>query len=57
VPLLNWGNLVGVLDVDSPAPNRFDEEDAEGLEIVASILLETFVTDYLPDLSEEAASE
>lgn len=55
IPMLNWGNLVGVLDVDSPTPNRFDEDDAEGLEIVASILLETFVSDYLPDLSEEAA--
>ncbi len=56
VPLLSWGSLIGVLDVDSPALNRFDEEDAEGLEIVASILLDTFSTDQLPDLSDEAAT-
>lgn len=55
VPLLNWGNLIGVLDVDSSTLNRFDEEDAEGLETAASIILETFASDYLPDLSEEAA--
>lgn len=55
VPLLNWGKLIGVLDVDSPLVNRFDEDDAEGLETAASILLDAFVTDQMPDLSDEAA--
>jgi L-methionine (R)-S-oxide reductase len=55
VPLLNWGELIGVLDVDSPVANRFDEDDAEGLETAASIILDAFVTDKMPDLSDEAA--
>ena len=32
VPLLNWGRLVGVLDVDSARVKRFDADDQEGLE-------------------------
>jgi L-methionine (R)-S-oxide reductase len=55
VPLLNWGKLVGVLDVDSPSPNRFDDDDAEGLEVIASVLLSMLPTDNMPDLSEETA--
>lgn len=55
VPLLNWGNLVGVLDVDSPTPGRFDEDDAEGLEVIAAVLLSMLHTDNMPDLSEETA--
>jgi len=55
VPLLNWGKLVGVLDVDSPIPNRFDEDDAEGLEVIAAVLLSLLPTDNMPDLTEEAA--
>ena len=55
VPLLNWGKLVGVLDVDSPTPNRFDDDDAEGLEVIAAILLSLLPTDNMPDLSQEPA--
>lgn len=55
VPLLSWGRVIGVLDVDSPTLKRFDDDDAEGLEIVASIVLETLASDFVPDLSEEAA--
>jgi L-methionine (R)-S-oxide reductase len=55
VPLVNWGKLVGVLDVDSPIPNRFDEDDAEGLEVIAAVLLSLLPTDNMPDLTEEAA--
>lgn len=54
VPLLNWGKLLGVLDVDSAKVNRFDEEDKEGLESVISVFLASQVTNDLPDLSEEA---
>lgn len=55
VPLLNWGKLIGVLDIDSASLNRFDEEDKDGLESVASIFLASLATNDLPDLSEEAA--
>ncbi len=55
VPLINWGKLVGVLDVDSPIANRFDDDDAEGLEVIAAILLSMLPTDNMPDLSEEPA--
>jgi GAF domain-containing protein len=30
VPILAGGTLVGVLDLDSPTPGRFDEEDVAG---------------------------
>ena len=30
VPILSGGALVGVLDLDSPLPGRFDEKDAAG---------------------------
>jgi len=30
VPILVEGRLIGVLDLDSPAPGRFDKEDEEG---------------------------
>ena len=35
VPLIDGARLLGVLDVDSPRPGRFDEADARGLEDVA----------------------
>lgn len=40
VPLVKDGQLVGVLDLDSPSLNRFDADDARGLERLASILLD-----------------
>lgn len=55
VPLLNWGRVLGVLDIDSASLNRFDEEDEEGLESVASIFVGSQTTNDLPDLSEGAA--
>src|SRR6185436_15881281 len=39
VPLMKNSRLIGVLDVDSPTPSRFDHEDAAGLEALARILL------------------
>lgn len=38
VPILCEGRLVGVLDLDSPSFARFDEQDAAGLEQVASMI-------------------
>ncbi|MBV8867009.1 MAG: GAF domain-containing protein [Acidobacteriaceae bacterium] len=55
VPLLNWGNVVGVLDVDSASLNRFDEEDQEGLESVAAVLLAAHPIGQLPDLVGDAS--
>ena len=39
VPLLKNGRLLGVLDLDSPKPNRFDAADQAGLESLAAVLL------------------
>lgn len=39
VPLLRGAALLGVLDLDSPALARFDEQDQAGLEMLAKILL------------------
>lgn len=55
VPLLNWGKVLGVLDIDSASLNRFDHEDEEGLECVVSVFLSSQATNDLPDLSEAAA--
>jgi len=42
VPLIrSSGELVGVLDLDSPHPARFDSEDAEGLETLAARYVES----------------
>lgn len=37
-PIIHDGRLVGVLDLDSPLLARFDEEDAAGLESIATLL-------------------
>lgn len=39
VPLMKGSRLLGVLDLDSPLPSRFDQEDAAGLENLVRILL------------------
>ena len=39
VPLLKDGRLIGVLDLDSPLPARFSEEDQAGIERLAEVLL------------------
>lgn len=39
VPIVEGGALRGVLDVDSPEPARFDEDDREGLESFVRALL------------------
>lgn len=37
-PMLAGGRLVGVIDLDSPTPARFDPQDAAGLEAFAALL-------------------
>jgi GAF domain-containing protein len=39
VPLVRDGRVLGVLDLDSPRPGRFDAEDRQGCETLAAILL------------------
>jgi GAF domain-containing protein len=39
VPLIKDGVVLGVLDLDSPSPSRFDAEDAAGCEALMAILL------------------
>ena len=42
VPLMKDGRVLGVLDLDSPSPGRFDADDAKGLEaLVAAFLAAT----------------
>ncbi|MCM3166620.1 GAF domain-containing protein [Peribacillus frigoritolerans] len=38
IPLMKDGKLLGVLDIDSPITDRFDEMDQQGLEKFAEIL-------------------
>ncbi|MGI2326331.1 GAF domain-containing protein [Planococcus sp. YIM B11945] len=40
VPLIKDGEVIGVLDIDSPELSRFTEEDQQGLEHFAEILMQ-----------------
>jgi len=45
VPLLMPdGTLLGVLDLDSPLPARFTEEDRDGIEAIASVFIATLAS-------------
>jgi GAF domain-containing protein len=39
VPLVRDGQLIGVWDVDSPLPGRFDEDDRVGMEALCEVFL------------------
>ncbi|CAB3722806.1 Free methionine-R-sulfoxide reductase [Achromobacter animicus] len=41
VPLVHKGELIGVWDVDSPVPDRFDEDDRKGMEALCAVFLAT----------------
>ncbi|MFD6155112.1 GAF domain-containing protein [Nocardia sp. NPDC060256] len=41
IPLVHNGALVGVFDLDSPKPDRFDDIDKAGLESVATAFLDS----------------
>ena len=41
VPLYAGDTLIGVFDLDSPEPDRFDAEDQAGIEAIAAIYLES----------------
>lgn len=39
VPIVRAGEVVAVIDLDSPLPARFDDEDAVGVEALAKVLV------------------
>jgi GAF domain-containing protein len=41
VPLVKEGQLLGVLDLDSPKSGRFDEADRAGLERLVAVFVAT----------------
>ena len=41
VPLVDGDRLVGVFDLDSPEPDRFDADDQHGLEAIAAAFVES----------------
>lgn len=45
VPLVHNHVVLGVLDIDSPRPDRFGAADQAGLEALAAVYLESLVTD------------
>lgn len=47
IPIASGGRTVGVMDIDSPVKGRFGEEDARGLEKIASLLSSGIVWDNL----------
>ncbi|MDN5863925.1 MAG: GAF domain-containing protein [Gammaproteobacteria bacterium] len=42
LPLIKNDKLLGVLDLDAPIPDRFDEDDRRGLEKIAGIWIHSF---------------
>ncbi|WP_328391570.1 GAF domain-containing protein [Nocardia sp. NBC_00416] len=44
VPLIRDDTLLGVLDLDSPRPARFDDTDRRGLESIAEIFVRSLAT-------------
>jgi GAF domain-containing protein len=40
VPLIRDGDVIGVIDLDSPEAGRFDADDQAGIEAIASLYLE-----------------
>ena len=40
VPLISQGALIGVLDIDSPTPDRFSESDQRGIEVLCASFCE-----------------
>lgn len=40
VPLIRGGEVIGVIDLDSPEPGRFDADDQAGIEAIAKLYLE-----------------
>lgn len=43
VPLVHHDVLIGVWDVDSPLPGRFDEDDRRGMEALCALFLDSLI--------------
>lgn len=43
VPLIHRGEVIGVLDIDSPAAGRFDAADQAGMEALAAVYVASLV--------------
>ena len=41
IPVIQDGELFGVLDLDSPSPARFDDEDAKGLNELVKVFMDS----------------
>jgi L-methionine (R)-S-oxide reductase len=52
LPLVQHGRLLGVLDLDSPKLSRFDQEDRDGLQVAADLLLNS---SHLGKLADDAS--
>lgn len=39
VPIIRDGAVIAVIDLDSPKPNRFDEDDTAGVQALAALLV------------------
>ena len=48
VPIIKGDRLIGVLDLDSPSLGRFDEEDAQGLNELVEVFVESSTLEPLP---------
>ena len=46
VPVEHEGRLIGVLDLDSPTPSRFDAEDIAGLERLCALIAPAIAGQY-----------
>jgi L-methionine (R)-S-oxide reductase len=44
VPLVVDGHLIGVLDIDSPKPDRFSEDDQAGIEALARVYTDSLAS-------------
>jgi GAF domain-containing protein len=42
VPIIVAGQVIGVLDIDSPTRARFDDQDRDGIEAIAALLATRF---------------
>lgn len=57
VPLLNRGELIGVLCIESDQPYRFHEEDKAAIELLSSYLAIAIQNMLLQERSDDVASE
>ena len=57
LPLVQHGRLLGVLDVDSPSPARFDREDRDGLQPCVDLLLKSSQFRWRIDNNEDDSKE